>query len=104
MMFMTDGLWTAWTTRKRTRVAHPAHSPNGDEVALFSLIKWPCFQLSKCKQDGPNGPLFGDQMALFSVDKNIQCLRGVEVPSRPPFNLQRLIQDLSLQWLCKIGK
>jgi len=40
------------------------------EVALFSMIKWLCFQLSRCKQDGPNGPLFGDQMALFSVDKN----------------------------------
>jgi hypothetical protein len=71
MMVTTDGLWTAWTTRKRTRVAHPAHSPDGDEVALFSMIKWSCFQLSKCKQDGRNGPLFGDQMALFSVDKNI---------------------------------
>jgi hypothetical protein len=70
MMFMTDGLWTVWTTRQRTRVAHPAHSPGGDEVALFSMIKWPCFQLSRCKQDGQNGPLFGDQMALFSVDKN----------------------------------
>jgi hypothetical protein len=69
MMLMTDGLWTAWTTRKRTRVAHLAHSPD-DEVALFSMIKWPCFQLSRCKQDGQNGPLFGDQMALFSVDKN----------------------------------
>ena len=43
-----------------------------DQVALFSMIKWPCFQLSKCKQDGPSGPLFGDQLALFSVDKNIQ--------------------------------
>jgi hypothetical protein len=41
-----------------------------DQVALFSMIKWPCFQLSKCKQDGPSGPLFGDQLALFSVDKN----------------------------------
>jgi nicotinamidase-related amidase len=42
-----------------------------DQVALFSMIKWSCFQLSKCKQDGPSGPLFGDQLALFSFDKNI---------------------------------
>ena len=41
-----------------------------DQVALFSMINWPCFRLSKCKQDGPSGPLFGDQMALFSFDKN----------------------------------
>jgi hypothetical protein len=74
MVIMTDGLWTAWTTRKRNRVAHPAHSPYGDEVALFSMIKWPCFQLSRCKQDGQNGPLFGDQMALFSVDKNTRWI------------------------------
>ena len=47
MVIMTDGLWTGWTTRKRTRVAHPAHSPDGDEVVLFSMIKWPCFQLTK---------------------------------------------------------
>jgi hypothetical protein len=70
MMVMTDGLWTAWTTRKRTRLAHPAHSPDGDEVALFSMIKWSCFRLSRFNQDDRNGPLFGDQMALFSVDKN----------------------------------
>jgi hypothetical protein len=69
-MVRTDGLWTAWTTRKGTRVVHPAHSPDGDEVVLFSMIKWTCFRLSKFKQDGPNGPLFGDQLALFSVDKN----------------------------------
>jgi hypothetical protein len=42
------------------------------KVALFSMIKWPCFQLSKYKQDGQSGPLFGDQVALFSFDKNNQ--------------------------------
>jgi hypothetical protein len=31
-------------------------------MALFSIVK--------VQQDGQNGPLFGDQMALFSVDKN----------------------------------
>lgn len=82
MVIMTDGLWTAWTTRKRTRVAHPAHRPYGDEVALFSMIKWPCFQLSRCKQDGQNGPLFGDQMALFSVDKNMGTELRLAGPSR----------------------
>ena len=45
-------------------------SRRSDQVALFSMINWPCFQLSRCKQDGPSGPLFGDQMALFSLDKN----------------------------------
>jgi hypothetical protein len=35
---MTDGLWTAWATRKRTRVAHTAHNPGGYGVALFSIV------------------------------------------------------------------
>ena len=74
---MADGLWTvppcgqpavahtAWIT---LRVIHTAHSPD-DEVALFSANKWPCFRLSRFRQDGPNGPLFGKQMALFSIVK-----------------------------------
>ena len=60
----------AWTT---LRVAHTAHSPD-DGVVLFSMIKWPCFQLSRFRRGVPNGPLFDDQMALFSVDKNIYLL------------------------------
>ena len=56
----------AWTT---LRVAHTAHSPD-DGVVLFSMIKWPCFQLSRFRRGVQNGPLFDDQMALFSVDKN----------------------------------
>jgi len=76
---MADGLWTvppggrpqavhqAWTT---LRVAHTAHSPDDDEVALFSMIKWPYFRLSKFRRGAQSGPLFGKQMALFSVDKN----------------------------------
>ena len=44
--------------------------PQLEQVALFSMINWPCFRLSRCNQDGPSGPLFGDQLALFSVDKN----------------------------------
>jgi len=58
------GLWTVWTTRKKTRVTHTAHSPYyysdllsrsgpvfGDQMVLFSRItvlsekpKWPCFR------------------------------------------------------------
>jgi len=49
--------------------AHTAHSPD-DEVALFSMIKWTCFRLSRYKRNGQSGPLFGDQMDLFSFDKN----------------------------------
>ena len=39
-------------------------------MALFSVNKWPCFRLSKFKRDDQNGPLFGKQVALFSLDKN----------------------------------
>ena len=49
--------------------AHTAHNPD-DEVVLFSVIKWTCFRLSRCKRNGQSGPLFGDQMDLFSFDKN----------------------------------
>jgi len=42
------GLWTVWTTRRKTRVDHTAHSPYGDctvgKVVLFSVIKWSCFR------------------------------------------------------------
>lgn len=55
--------------------AHTAHSLYyGDGqttmLALFSMINWPCFQLSRFKRNGPIGPVFDDQLALFSVDKN----------------------------------
>lgn len=77
---MADGLWTVppcgqpaaantpWTT---LRVVHTAHSPD-DGVALFSANKWPYFRLSKFRRDDQSGPLFGKQVVLFSVDKNIQ--------------------------------
>jgi len=75
---MADGLWTvppwgrpqaapkAWTT---LRVVHTAHSPD-DGVALFSIVKWPYFRLSKFRRGTQSGPLFDCQMALFSLDKN----------------------------------
>jgi len=66
---MDDRLWTLWTATKSVP-AHSAHSPYDDGVALFSVNKWPCFRLSKFKRDDQNGPLFGKQVALFSLDKN----------------------------------
>ena len=66
------------------------------EVALFSMIKWLCFQLSRCKQDGPNGPLFGDQMALFSVDKNSPHRLVV------PESMSRLLKGKPGSGLCPI--
>jgi hypothetical protein len=42
-----------WATRKKTRVAHTAHGPYYYGVLLSR-----------------SGPVFGDQVALFSVDKN----------------------------------
>ena len=49
--------------------AHTAHSPD-DEAALFSVIKWTCFRLSRYGRNGQSGSLFGDQVDLFSLDKN----------------------------------
>ena len=48
-------------------------------LALFSMINWPCFQLSRFKRHGPIGPVFDDQLALFSVDKNNTYSPGKEV-------------------------
>lgn len=31
-------------------------------LALFSMINWPCFQLSRFKRHGPIGPVFDDQL------------------------------------------
>jgi hypothetical protein len=39
-------------------------------LALFSIVKWPCFRLSKFRRGDQNGPLFDCQVALFSLDKN----------------------------------
>ena len=39
-------------------------------VALFSINKWPYFRLSRFRQDAQSGLVFGQQMALFSIDKN----------------------------------
>ena len=34
------------------------------------MIKWTCFRLSRYRRNGQSGPLLGDQVDLFSVDKN----------------------------------
>jgi len=62
MKVMSDGLWTVWTTRKRLRLDHTAHSPYFGgvllaEVALFSVIKWPCFRGSRFVPYGLAGPV-----------------------------------------------
>ena len=49
------GLWAVWATRVFLRVAHTAHGPYYygvllAEVALFSVINWPCFQLTKTRE------------------------------------------------------
>jgi hypothetical protein len=49
-------------------------------VALFSINKWPYFRLSRFMQDAQSGLVFGQQMALFSIDKNI---KGPGVKHRP---------------------
>ena len=58
MKVTTDQLWAVWTTRKRPRLDHTAHSPGDDGVGHFSivkvqtkLLKWVIFRLS-------NGYLF----------------------------------------------
>ena len=55
---------------RKSTPAHTVHSPYDDGGALFSINKWPYFRLSRFKRIDPNGPLFGKQVALFSVDKN----------------------------------
>ena len=61
---------TPWTT---LRVAHTAHNLD-HEVGLFSIVKWASFRLSRFRRNGSSGPLFDDQVGLFSVDKNICSL------------------------------
>lgn len=55
-----------------------------DGLALFSVIKWPCFQLPMLNQASPRGPVFDDQMALFSVDKNSSLSGAKDLTSLPP--------------------
>ena len=51
-----------------------ARSP-GYILALFSIVKWPCFRLSKFRRGDQNGPVFDCQVALFSLDKNMRELK-----------------------------
>ena len=71
MKVTTDRLWTVWTTRKRPRLDHTAHSPGDDGVGHFSIVKWVLFQLSRFMQNCSSGSFFDCQMGTFSLDKNI---------------------------------
>ena len=71
MKGMTDGLWTVWTTRKRTRLDHTAHSPGDDGVGHFSIVKRVLFQLSRFRRNCSSGSFFDCQMGTLSLDKNI---------------------------------
>jgi hypothetical protein len=70
MKVMTDGLWTVWTTRKRPRLDHTAHSPGDEEVGHFSIVKRVPFQLSRFRRNCSSGSFFDCQMGTFSLDKN----------------------------------
>lgn len=59
-----------WTTRQSAASCPHTHNPYDDEVVLFSIIKWPCFQVSKLIGGTQSGPLFDHQVALFSLDKH----------------------------------
>ena len=66
-----DRLWTVWTTRKRPRLDHTAHSPDDkQEVGHFSIVKWVHFQLSRFRRNCSSGSFFDCQMGTFSLDKN----------------------------------
>ena len=70
MKVTTDWLWTVWTTRKRPRLDHTAHSPGDDGVGHFSIVKWVLFQLSRFRRNRSSGSFFDCQMGTFSLDKN----------------------------------
>lgn len=59
-----------WKTLRRPSGFPTFQQPLLRRLALFSIIKWPCFRLSKCRVENQTGPLFDYQMALFSFDKN----------------------------------
>jgi hypothetical protein len=70
MKVTTDRLWTVWTTRKRPRLDHTAHSPGDDGVGHFSIVKRVRFQLSRFRRNCSSGSFFDCQMGTFSLDKN----------------------------------
>ena len=47
MEVTTDRLWTVWTTRKRPRLDHLAHSACDDGVDHWSVVKSVLFRLTK---------------------------------------------------------
>ena len=74
---MTDELWTAWTTRKGTRLDHAAHSPGDDRVGHFSIVKRVRFHLSRFRRNCSSGSFFDCQMGTFSLDKNTPGQHGI---------------------------
>ena len=70
MKVPTEELWTVWTTRKRPRLDHTAHSPGEDRVGHFSIVKRVLFQLSRFRRNCSSGSFFDCQMGTFSLDKN----------------------------------
>jgi hypothetical protein len=73
MEVTTDWLWTVWTTRKRPRLDHTAHSLGDDGVGHFSIVKWVLFRLSGLRRNCSSGSFFDCQMGTFSLDKNTQA-------------------------------
>ena len=71
MKVTTDWLWTVWTTRKRPRLDHTAHSLGDDDVGHFSTAKRVLFQLSRFRRNCSSGSFFDCQKGTFSLDKNI---------------------------------
>ena len=79
MKVTTDRLWAVWTTRKRTRLVHTAHSPGDDGVGHFSIVKWVLFQLSRFRRNCSSGSFFDCQMGTFSLDKNKQVNESIKL-------------------------
>jgi hypothetical protein len=71
MKVATDRLWTVWTTRKRPRLDHTAHSPGDDEVGHFSIVKWVLFQLSRLSKTAQVGHFSIVKWVHFRLTKTV---------------------------------
>jgi hypothetical protein len=74
MKVATDRLWTVWTTRKRPRLDHTAHSPGDDEVGHFSIVKWVLFQLSRLSKTAQVGHFSIVKWVLFRLTKTLSSV------------------------------